>query len=185
MDFFLMSQDMDFQNIVSIRREEIPETWRSTRGIERRHYPSAKDFLGKNCNILVESNRQNLYPDFLEFPVPLLSTTLKDVFISYVPGLPCSCVLLSDQKERQQHTYWVFEVECLDCLADGTEYYPDGTWKKMVLDEKRIGAKAIFRVNGTVQKPIMIRRDVAESILRRSMLGIKLECVEAERLQSG
>lgn len=121
----------------------------------------------------------------MEFPVPLLSTTLKDVFISYVPGLPCSCVLLSDQKERQQHTYWVFEVECLDCLADGTEYYPDGTWKKMVLDEKRIGAKAIFRVNGTVQKPIMIRRDVAESILRRSMLGIKLECVEAERLQSG
>lgn len=121
----------------------------------------------------------------MEFPVPLLSTTLKDVFISYVPGLPCSCVLLSDQKERQQHTYWVFEVECLDCLADGTEYYPDGTWKKMVLDEKRIGAKAIFRVNGTVQKPIMIRRDVAESILRRNMLGIKLECVEAERLQSG
>ena len=122
---------------------------------------------------------------FLEFPVPLLSTTLKDVFISYVPGLPCSCVLLSDQKERQQHTYWVFEVECLDCLADGTEYYPDGTWKKMVLDEKRIGTKAIFRVNGTVQKPVIIRRDVAESILRRSMLGIKLECVEAERLQSG
>lgn len=68
MDFFLMSQDMDFQNIVSIRREEIPETWRSTRGIERRHYPSAKDFLGKNCNILVESNRQNLYPDFFGIP---------------------------------------------------------------------------------------------------------------------
>lgn len=55
----------------------------------------------------------------------------------------------------------------------------------MVLDEKRIGAKAIFRVNGTIQKPVIIRRDVAESILRRSMLGIKLECVEAERLQSG
>ena len=185
MDFFLMSQDMDFQNVVSIRREEIPETWRSQRGIERRHYPSAKDFLGKNYNILVEGSRQNLYLDFLEFPVPLLSTTLKDVFTSYVPGLPCSCVLLSDQKERQQHTYWVFELECLDCLADGTAYYPDGTWKKIFLDREKIGEKAIFRVNGIIQKPIVIRKDVAESILRRSMLGVKLERADVQGLQNG
>ncbi len=179
MDFFLLSQDVEFQNVVSIKREEIPQAWRSPRGIERRLYPSAKQFTGKNYNILVESSSQNLYPDFLEFPLPLLSTTLKDVFCSYVPDLPCSCVLLTDQKERQQHTYWVFELECMECLADNTVYYPDGTFKKILLDKEKIGEKAVFRVDGVIQKPVIIRVDVAESILRRNMLGIKLECVEA------
>ncbi len=84
-----------------------------------------------------------------------------------MPDLPCSCVLLTDQKERQQHTYWIFELECMECLADNTVYYPDGTFKKILLDKEKIGKKAVFRV------------DVAESILRRNMLGIKLECVEA------
>ena len=96
-----------------------------------------------------------------------------------MPDLPCSCVLLTDQKERQQHTYWVFELECMECLADNTVYYPDGTFKKILLDKEKIGEKAVFRVDGVIQKPVIIRVDVAESILRRNMLGIKLECVEA------
>jgi len=43
--------------------------------------------------------------DFQEFPLPLRSTPLKNVFFSYVPDMPYSCVLLSDRELRQQHTY--------------------------------------------------------------------------------
>jgi len=180
MEYFLMSQDMDFHNAVSIKQKQIPEAWRSSKGIERRLYPSAEQFSGRNYNILVQSDKRNMYLDFLEFPLPLLSTPLKDVFFSYVPDMPCSCVLLSDRELRQQHTYWIFELECLECLADKTELYPDGTLKKIVLDKEKLKGNAVFRVNGIAQKPIIIRRDVAESILRRSMLGIKLECVEVD-----
>lgn len=185
MEYFLMSQDTDFQHVVSLKQQEIPEAWLSLRGIERRLYPSAEQFSGRNYNILVQSDKRNLYLDFLEFPLPLLSTQLKDVFISYLPELPCSCVLLSDRELRQQHTYWIFELACLECLADSTELYPDGTFKKMVLDECKIKENAIFRASGITHKPVIIRKDVAESILRRSMLGIKLECVEVGSPKNG
>jgi len=102
------------------------------------------------------------------------------------PGIIILCLEdfagLSDRELRQQHTYWIFELACPECLSDSTELYPDGTFKKMVLEESKIKENAIFRVNGITQKPVIIRRDVAESILRRSMPGIKLECVETVRL---
>lgn len=177
MEYFLMSQDTDFLNIVSIKRQQIPREWLSLNNMERRLYPSADKFIGRNYNILVESNKRNLYLDFLEFPVPLLSTVLKDIFFSYMPQMPCSCVLLSDQKLRKQHTYWIFELEHIECLSDYTVRHPDGTLKNIVVDKAKVEDRTIFRINGGIQKPLIIRGDVAESILRRSLLGVRLEYV--------
>lgn len=46
-----------------------------------------------------------------------------------------------------------------------------------MLDKEKIGKKAVFCVDGVIQKPVIVRRDVAESILRRSMLGINYDHV--------
>ena len=65
-------------------------------------------------------------------------------------------------------------------IGSKAQFYPNGVLKKLVLNRDAIGDHSIFRVNGIIEKQIVIRFDVAESILRRPMVGIKLEGIECQ-----
>ncbi|MNM87696.1 hypothetical protein D3C81_998850 [compost metagenome] len=52
--------------------------------------------------------------------------------------------------------------------------------KKLVLQRDKIGPRRIFRVKESERPLIIIRLDVAESILRRDLVGIRLKRVLME-----
>ena len=50
--------------------------------------------------------------------------------------------------------------------------------KKIVLDGKKVQGKKIFKIKGGDKPLIVVRLDVAESLLRRGFTGIKLTPLE-------
>lgn len=180
MDYFRLSQDLSFIHTVKINRAFIPENWKREIAKGRSVEFEYGKLSSEPHNFLVENQKENMYPDLIEAPLPLLSNRLKKVFSSFEKHIQCSCAILTDPVLRTQEIYWLFALERLECLGDETEFYPNSTLKKLVLNRRCIGEHSVFRIHGIREKQIVIRFDVAESILRRPMVGIKLERVDCQ-----
>lgn len=180
MDYFTLSQDLSFIHTVRINRYFIPENWKREIAKGRSVEFEFGKLSSRPHNFLVDNQKENMYPDLIEAPLPLLSNRLKEIFCSFEKNIQCSCAILSDPVLRTQEIYWLFALERLECLGDGSEFYPNSTLKKLVLNRKSIGEHCIFRIHGIREKQIVIRFDVAESILRRPMIGIKLERIDCQ-----
>lgn len=181
MDYFTLSQDLSFIHTVKINRDFIPENWKREIAKGRSVEFEFGKLPSRPHNFLVDNQKENVYPDLIEAPLPLLSNRLKEIFNSFEKNIQCSCAILSDPVLRTQEIYWLFALERLECLGDGTEFYPDSTLKKLVLNRSLIGEHSVFRIHGIREKQIIIRFDVAESILRRPVVGIKLERVNCQK----
>ncbi len=180
MDYFTISQDISLIHAVELDCGFIPEAWKKEIVKGRSVEFEFGKLPAQNHNFLVKSKKENIYPDLLEAPLPLLSTTLKNIFCSFENQIQCSCAILSDREARRQEAYWLFALDRIKCLGSKAEFYPNGILKKLVLNRDAIGEHSIFRVHGIIEKQIVIRFDVAESILRRPMVGIKLEGIECQ-----
>lgn len=180
MEYYILSQDESIHHTVAINPVWIPKKWKPAKVIERKIELMKDDILygQSSYNFLVKSDSGNVYPDLLEVPLPLISTEMKEIFCSYESHIQCACALLSDRELKKQHVYWLFALERIACLGEGIEFYPNKNLKKLVLDKNRIGSRKIFRIQGIIEKRIIISFDVAESMLRRPLAGINLEKVE-------
>lgn len=101
------------------------------------------------------------------------------------PKLVFKCAILSDPKHSMQKVYWLLLLPRVDCLSERTEFQKTGAVKRIVIDQAKAAGHAIFRVQGLLEKHVFIPLDVAESLLRRELLGIRLEMVEQDRGDSG
>lgn len=59
-----------------------------------------------------------------------------------------------------------------------SEFYPNGWDKRIVLNQKKIGLRRVFKVQGMHAPKIFVHVDVSESILRRAFNGISFQAVE-------
>lgn len=136
------------------------------------------DKLNESMVLFLRGNGDEVAPDFIEYPTHLLANKYKDIFDAYEDDLIFNPVfLLHSEMERQMQYHQVLMDE-LDVVSEQTEYYPDGLFKKLVLDSKKIGYHNIFLLkNGLIKHPI-VSLSVVESLLRRQMTGILFEEVE-------
>ena len=71
--------------------------------------------------------------------------------------------------------------EKIEALSEESEFNLDRTVvKKIVLDKDKINGIKIFQIKESSKTLIVIRLDVAESLLRRHFRGIKLERLEVK-----
>ncbi|MFU1798273.1 hypothetical protein ACM1RC_30755 [Paenibacillus azoreducens] len=129
--------------------------------------------------LAVHTNPQTVYPDFLEFPLPLVSDQVKVLLEKYVPGLEWRAAILTDFQQARQDIYWLLRPPMEDCLSAQTEWYPNHTLKRLVLRQGELESP-IFRIRGLIEPHIYIHLAVAESLLRRSLTGIRVQRVEME-----
>ncbi|QOS97240.1 serine protease [Brevibacterium sp. JNUCC-42] len=120
------------------------------------------------------------YVDYIQRPIPLLSDRLKQLVVKYVPKMMCKAVVLADREQMRQDLYWVFVPPSLACLSDQTEFYQDGTVKRLILDLDKIGRRTFFRIDGIREEHLVVNLGLAESILRRDFTGIQLQKIELE-----
>lgn len=176
MDYFILAQDESIPYVVFLERDWIPEELKSIKIIERGIELKPGDIPNdKSYNFIVKSDKNNVYPDLMEYPLPLISSEIKAIFISHERNIQCNCAFLSDRQLKQQRGYWLLALERIDCASEKTEFYPNHFLKKLVLDRDKIGYRNVFRVQGIMEKKIIVSSDVAECILRRPMTGITLE----------
>ena len=97
----------------------------------------------------------------------------------YQPDIIYKGVKLWESDSGVNRTYFLSIIEELDCMSEKTQRSAMGNRIiKLVLDEEKIGANAVFRIKGCDKSCIAARLDVVESLLRRGIQGITIEEVQ-------
>jgi hypothetical protein len=122
------------------------------------------------------------YPAVLDRPIFLVDSMVKNVFSKYDRKIIFNGVMLNDFEHKEQNLYWLMGVQVVDCLSSNSEFYGGSRKiKTLVLDESKIQNYPIFKVGGLLEQYLIIRLDVAESLLRREIYGFELKAVQTDR----
>ena len=118
--------------------------------------------------------------DFLQHPVTMFSRRFRNILDAYEPGLFFQEVVLIHKESSRQYRYVHTLMDQLDAVGSQTEYYPNGTVKRLVLDSGKIGQHNLFLLKGNQRKDPIVSLPLAESLLRRRPMGIHFEEVEVQ-----
>ncbi len=118
--------------------------------------------------------------DFLQRPVNMFDARFRDILDAYEPGMHFQEVVLIHKEQSLQYRYVHTLLEQLDVVGGSTEYYPNGTVKRLVLEGRKIGWHNLFLLAGSHRKDPVVSLPLAESILRREPTGVCFEEVEVE-----
>ncbi|MEJ8553233.1 imm11 family protein [Tepidibacter sp. Z1-5] len=174
MEYFLLKQDErynDFPMIIDLFSKV------DKRNINIENYKKLDDMMVFHVN----ASENSVFMDILERQIYLISSGLKDLISKYEPNIIYKTVFLIDRVNKVQRKYFLpifFEV---DTLHESSEFNLDkSVIKKIVLDKNKIKDRKIFKINKGEKTQIVVSLDLAESILRRSFIGVKLEDVKVK-----
>ena len=134
--------------------------------------------LNENVVLYLAGDGREAAWDFLQSPVTMFSKRLKDILDAYEPGLFFHDVVLIHKENAIQLRYVHTLMEQIDAVGSGTEYYPNGTVKRLILDRGKVGGHNLFLLAGRQRKDPVASLALVESLLRRGAVGIKFEEVE-------
>lgn len=144
-----------------------------------------KKNINISCHHLIEepiffdvSNRDCRYYDVIDRDLFLVSETLWNVFLIYLPDMHSKIVALIDHHNLRIENYYIPIFEEFNCLSEKSIFNRSKTvLKEMVLDYRLLSSAdiPIFCIKIDVNPIVIVRLDVAESILRRNPIGIQLE----------
>lgn len=175
MDYFILRQDDRYTNVPMI------EQLRSQ--IDTRHLHLSSAHLIPDTSIFyVKTDQETCYLDLLDRQIVLLSKSLKQLVDVYQPNYAAKLAVLIDMKKQQQHEYYLPIFQEISCLSPETVFHNDHkTIKRLVLQENLIPDLPIFQLKESEKPYIIVRLDLAESILRRGYTGIQLERIVMDK----
>lgn len=169
MDYFLLKQDERYTHIPTIIN------WTSEIDVRNLNLVNADKV--KDATVLyVKTSENNNYLDILNHPFFLVSENMKNILEKYDPNIIFKIIALTDFNNSKQVIYYLPIFEEIEALSEAAEMNLNKTVvKKIILNEEKIKNKKVFKLKESSKAMIIIRLDVAESILRRDFDGIKLE----------
>ncbi|AET62190.1 hypothetical protein ACWHAM_06645 [Paenibacillus terrae] len=174
MDYFLLKQDVRYTNVPMLKKVmETIDPWKL--------YDLQPEDIVKPLMFHVKADAESTFVDYIEGPISLISDSLKRLFQAYVPELPLKLTILTQIEQKIQKNYYIPFVERLTAVHPESEWNLDqSVLKKLVLQADAIRGHKIFRIQESTAPMIIVRLDVAESILRRDYTGITLEQVRVQ-----
>lgn len=170
MDYFIMKTDSRINRVPQL---EIPK------GIL--HIGDVEDKINENISVIYVKGSQELkteYLDYIESPIPLIAEKLYKILRKYQENAVFHQITLIEKDKGTQKIYYMMLPPVFECAnINRTIYDNAGNVQDFVLDVGRIGKNRIFRVK-ELKKQIVVRLDVAESILRRETNGIWFEPIK-------
>lgn len=130
--------------------------------------------------IFIQDSKEVVFVDYIEHPIPLFSDKLKRIVSFYEPDMAYKPVVFVHQKRGQQALYWYFTPPRIDVLSSKSEFHKLGTLKHLIIDGKKAGRSPIFQIEGIQENDLFVHLGLAESILRRDVVGIALQEVEQD-----
>lgn len=169
MDYFLLKQDTRYVNV--------PQLTDVHKNINIKDINLLRcDNISDTVILNVKAGKDSAFLDILDKPLFLMSDDLKNIIEKYNANIYFKTIPLIDLQHERQKNYCLPIFEELDALSEESEFNMDkSVIKKIVLDSKKIKGKKIFKIKNEFKTLIVVRLDVAESILRRGFTGIKLE----------
>ena len=175
MDYFLLKQDKRYSNT-----PQIIDLFKNI-NTKDLNLLKADNIEDNNC-FYVKSHDNIDYLDVLETPIFLVSKELKKILEKYNRNIIFKMFVLIDYEKKEQNFYYLPIFEEIEALSEKSEFNLNKTIvKKIVLDEKKIKNKKIFKVKESDKTLIVVRLDAAESLLRREFKGIALERLQVEK----
>lgn len=112
------------------------------------------------------------YADYLIQPFPMIGERIQNVMGKYQRDMNVQRVILIDKKDSIQHNYYRISAPEIECFSvEESEIDSENKGIKMVLNLNQLKYAKIFRVK-QLKDSLLVRLDVAESILRREPEGI-------------
>jgi len=174
MDYFLLKQDEEY-----INTPKLLDVFNSIdiRNINLLNAHKIEDILIFN----VDCDDKTEFLDILDRNLFLISEGMKKIIEKYDLEIIFKIMPLIDLVHERQENYYMPIFEEIDCLSEKSELNLNKTVvKKIILDKEKIKGKKIFKIKESVKNLIVIRLDVAESLLRREFKGICLERLELD-----
>ena len=174
MDYFLLKQDERYTNTPRLRDVFYKI---NVKNINRLNAHKIDDVV----IFQVDADDRCEYPDILDKQLFLISEKLIKVISKYDLEMRIKDIPLIDIKEHRQENYYLPILEDVEALSEKSETGVNKTvYKKIVLDSEKIKGKKIFRIKESSKTLVVVRLDVAESILRRKAKGLSLEKLEID-----
>ncbi|MBW6409681.1 hypothetical protein [Clostridium weizhouense] len=174
MDYFLLKQDERYTN--TPRLKDIFYKI-NIRNINRLNADKIDDVI----IFQVTAEERCEYLDVLDKQLFLISEKIMKIISKYDTDIILKILPLIDSKRDRQENYYLPIFEDIEALSEKSEFNLNKTIvKKIVLNKKNIEGKKIFRIKESEKTLIVVRLDVAESLLRRKPRGISLEKLEVE-----
>ncbi|GAA0078126.1 hypothetical protein UT300005_25040 [Clostridium sp. CTA-5] len=172
MDYFLLKQDK--------RYSYTPEILNLFKQINKKHINLIDAHKVEDEKILyVKSNERNEYLDILDTQLFLVSENMKIILEKYNANVIFKMIALIDFHRSKQNIYYLPIFEEVEALSEDAELNLNKTVvKKIILSEEKIKNKKIFKIKESSNTLVVVRLDVAESLLRRNFEGIYLERLE-------
>lgn len=171
-EYFLLKQDERYN-----RTPIIVDLFKK---IDKRNISREKSFKIPNILILnIRKEEKINFIDVLDSPLFLVNKSMRDILKKYDTNIIFKNIALLDHVEKKQGNYVLPILEEVDALSNDSILNLDrSVVKKIVLDKKKIEGKKIFKIKGIAKNLIVVRLDVAESLLRRKYVGMKLDRLE-------
>lgn len=174
MDYFLLKQDERYKDVpvisqLSARVDMFQMTHQDIHKLE--------DTIVFNVNTASEG----IWPDIIDRQLFIVSDGLEKIIGRYTPDAVFKTLILVDTGNKKQEKYFLPVFERVDALSPKCEFTRDKSIiTKLVLRKENLKDKKIFTVTDALKPTVIVRLDVAESILRRYFKGVLLERVPVE-----
>ena len=127
----------------------------------------------------IKSEKNTEFLDVLNRQLFLISEKMKDILEKYKANIVFKMFPLIDYDNSKQEIYYLPIFEEIEALSEDAELNLNKTVvKKLILNKEKIRDKKIFKIKESSKTLVIVRLEVAESILRRDLKGIILERVE-------
>lgn len=171
MRFFMMEQDKKLPDVICFRDFDIC-------GPRHIFYKEDSDQVNAFTMMYLTDDGGEVMPDFIQSPVHMVSDTVKQVIDMYEDEMEFRTLIIANQKEEQMVKYHHLLLERFDMFSDQTEFYSNGSVKRLVLDSEKIGVHKVFMLDDKRFSYPFASLEVVESMLRRGMTGIIFKEVE-------
>jgi len=170
MDYFILNQNAKLKNVPKLTLLEQATDAKNENLLTNPH-------LEQTLMLQASSSPVNEYPSLFETPLMLVANDFKKILSQYQQNLEFQMALLVETNREHQAVYQLIKAPFVNCLANENDHETSQNLHKLTLDASAIGTNRIFRVTGYPQK-LIVRLDVAESLLRRDFIGVEFEPVK-------
>ncbi len=172
MDYFIMKTDERVKRLPQLQLPKELSPVGMTKENIKKITTSSVVYVKESTGLSIE------YADYMEKPIPLIADKLQKILQKYQPDVLFHRVMLIEKETGKQSPYYLMippEILCAD--KEESQYDARGNVQDFVLDPIEVGNRKILLAKD-YGKQLLVRLDVAESILRREANGIWFEPVK-------
>ncbi|MCM3170793.1 DUF1629 domain-containing protein [Paenibacillus sp. MER 99-2] len=128
----------------------------------------------------IERKPHDEMTDWITRPAYYMSDRMKRLMENVDETIPFKSVTFINEENGEPFSYWVFKLSNASTFSKKSVFHPDGSLKQLVLDAQAVQDQRIWMLGDVRETRVLVRLDLAESILRRGFTGFVFRKVEME-----